>query len=156
MPIPKALVEGIEGRICGKCKEFKFLADFHNLAKGKYRKSSWCKSCANSNRKANDVKSWWALKVETLRQYGRICFCCGESNVKFLTLDHEWNDKQVQGHITGRPFYHWLRFRGFPKNLGLRVACWNCNSGRAINKGVCPHEEEAQALRPEICLRLIA
>jgi len=24
---------------------------------------------------------------------------------------------------------------------GFQVACWNCNAGRDLNGGVCPHQE---------------
>lgn len=33
----------------------------------------------------------------------------------------------------------WLRRNGYPG--GIQVLCFNCNLGKSINKGICPHKE---------------
>lgn len=88
------------------------------------------------------------LKVEVFTAYGNRCVCCGESNIKFLTLDHVNNDGRLHRKTvkSGRRVYAWAKKNGYPDSL--RLLCWNCNCGRHYNNGVCPHEEEM--------LRLIA
>ena len=89
------------------------------------------------------------LKLEVLAAYGTVCSCCGEGNPLFLTIDHLNGDgkaHRVEARGNGAAgLYPWLRRQGFPQDLGLVVACFNCNSGRAVNGGVCPHVEEGKA-----------
>lgn len=80
------------------------------------------------------------LRVECLTHYGNgvlACVCCGESELVFLTIDHE---KGLQGEKRrkGYSLWVWLKTHNFPK--GFRTMCWNCNSGRSLNGGICPHE----------------
>jgi hypothetical protein len=98
--------------------------------------------------KAKMRKRVWIVKVASLKAYGGDpprCACCGESNIKFLTLDHINNDgtKQRKMFLNGNTgnFNYWLRKQGYPKNLGIRVLCANCNMGRQWNGGICPHKE---------------
>jgi hypothetical protein len=35
--------------------------------------------------------------------------------------------------------YRWLIREKYP--TGFQVLCFNCNCGKAFNKGTCPHEE---------------
>lgn len=72
------------------------------------------------------------------------CKCCGESNIKFLTIDHiDGNGRQDRLRLGlrggGYIFYAKLRKLGYP--IGYQVLCWNCNCGRAKNGGICPHKE---------------
>lgn len=76
------------------------------------------------------------LRQMILDVYGRSCACCGETIERFLTLDHIHNDGVHDGK-RGMPFYVRLKNAGFPKTV--RVLCFNCNCGRALNGGVCPH-----------------
>lgn len=79
--------------------------------------------------------------------YGRICICCGETNPKFLTIDHVNNDGAQfrtrtgggRHGATGR-LYAFIIRNGFP--LDFQVNCYNCNCGKARNDGVCPHQDE--------------
>ena len=80
--------------------------------------------------------------------YGRTCECCGESTLKFLTVDHiekigtAKREKEGQTNI-----YRFLVRRGMPS--GFRILCFNCNCGRDRNGGVCPHQEGSQAISKE-------
>ena len=59
----------------------------------------------------------------------------------FLTIDHV-NDN---GATDRREACHDIRFNNldcWPISEEYRVLCFNCNSGRHVNGGVCPHEEE--------------
>jgi hypothetical protein len=70
------------------------------------------------------------------------CACCGESNIKFLTLDHVNNDGYLhrkQLKLTGHKILRWIIKNEFPK--GFQVLCMNCNFGKRMNNGICPHKE---------------
>ena len=82
------------------------------------------------------------LRKEVFDAYGGKCVCCGESNYRFLTIDHPNNDgakhRRETGCGTGIKFYLWLRKHGYPKEFD--PLCWNCNCGKSDNLGVCPHK----------------
>jgi len=76
---------------------------------------------------------------------GPKCACCGESEDYFLSLDHIKQNggphRQQVGKRKdwgGHHLYRWLAQRGFP--AGYQVLCFNCNHGRRMNGGVCPHK----------------
>lgn len=72
--------------------------------------------------------------------YGRLCACCGESELLFLSIDHIDGVKLAEDRAPN--FYRRLVAlirKGEPRT-DLRTLCFNCNSGRARNNGVCPHE----------------
>jgi hypothetical protein len=87
------------------------------------------------------------LKREVFAHYGTSCYCCGESNLAFLNLDHINNDggefRRERGG--GASTYRWAKQMDFPE--GLQTACFNCNMARANNNGICPHEVEREALK---------
>jgi hypothetical protein len=71
------------------------------------------------------------------------CECCEEKNIKFLTIDHIKNNGYEHRKLIGEgslAMYLWIIRNNFPKEF--RVLCFNCNLGRGINKGICPHKEE--------------
>ena len=86
------------------------------------------------------------LKITVFSHYcaGYIkCQCCGESNIKFLTLDHEEKGgnehrKSLGLKRGGDIFYIWVIKNNFPK--GLQVLCFNCNIAKANNGNICPHK----------------
>lgn len=93
----------------------------------------------------------WAhrLKEKALNAYGGKCVCCGETEHEFLTLDHKngggskhrskiLGDKTRRGNSTR--YLLWLKRHKWPKYI--QVLCWNCNCGREINGGICPHKEK--------------
>jgi len=90
------------------------------------------------------------LKIETLTHYGNgklACVCCGEKLLKFLTIDHIYGrrgDKKRGFHI-----YQNLRANNFPE--GFQTLCFNCNMGRAMNFGVCPHKTIFNNIGVMIC-----
>lgn len=82
------------------------------------------------------------IKIETFQHYseGR-CFCCGETILEFLALDHingGGTKQRKEIGVGGAPFMALLKKKGWPK--GFQVSCHNCNMGRHLNKGVCPHK----------------
>lgn len=103
-----------------------------------------CESWRNKNRqKVRDGvnRHQKKLRAEIIEAYGSKCACCGEKTPQFLTVDHiDGGGKQERQKMSSNKFLVSIRNRGFPKDL-YRLLCWNCNSGRAINGGVCPHKE---------------
>jgi hypothetical protein len=95
-----------------------------------------CNECFEKRRRlatAHDEQ----LKLECFEAYGgAVCICCGERILAFLTLDHVENNG-CDEVVSGRKLYAKLRKLNYPK--GFRVLCFNCNSGRALCSGVCPH-----------------
>lgn len=81
-----------------------------------------------------------ALRREVIEAYGGVCTCCGEDIDRFLTIDHT-NDDGAEHRLSLTSSQQlWLQIRreGFPDRY--RIQCFNCNCGRALNGGVCPHE----------------
>lgn len=84
------------------------------------------------------------IKLAALNAYGgTVCGCCGETTLAFLSLDHANNDGAAHRKITGAGsrLYNWLLREGYPQDLNLRVLCFNCNLGRRVNGGTCPHQD---------------
>lgn len=83
------------------------------------------------------------LKNEIFMAYGGwVCKCCGETEKSFLSIDHINNDgakmRREGVHGVSNQFYRWLKKNGYPD--GFQVLCMNCQWGKHINKGVCPHQ----------------
>jgi hypothetical protein len=106
------------------------------------------------NYKASDAKpnvlaynrAWSAeyrasLRAEMHEAYGNACACCGEKEPLFLQLDHIFND----GHLdrkenkTSAKLWAKLKKQGWPKDR-YQLLCANCNFGKAMNGGICPHQ----------------
>jgi len=97
--------------------------------------------------KENRRKTQWKIKLQTLAQYSDNvtdikCNCCGEKEIKFLTIDHINNDgashrKSIKCHTGAGSFYYWLKRNGWPS--GYQVLCMNCNLGKSLYK-ICPHQ----------------
>lgn len=79
------------------------------------------------------------LKLKVLIRLGGTCSCCGESNAKFLTLDHEHNNGRKERMPSRRVSMLRAILRG--ERPDMRLLCWNCNCGRVQNGGICPHKE---------------
>lgn len=81
-------------------------------------------------------------KLFVLQKYSQAipsCACCGELEIKFLSIDHingggNKHRKKIGG---GSGFYLWLKNHKFPK--GYQVLCLNCNFAKGLY-GVCPHK----------------
>ena len=73
---------------------------------------------------------------------GYVCRCCGEKHPAFLTLDHVNGNGAAHRRKVGSggsKLYRWIIRHKFPKQM-FRVLCWNCNVGRQLNGGICPHK----------------
>jgi replicative superfamily II helicase len=79
-----------------------------------------------------------------LDHYGRKCACCGEQNGKFLSVDH-MNGNGAKHRKTiggGSRLYSWIIRNNYPD--GFQLLCYNCNLGKAFNRGICPHVEKKE------------
>lgn len=68
---------------------------------------------------------------------GRVCVCCGETEPRFLTFDHIHGRDTVRSEHQHGPG-QWAHVLREPHLF--QVLCFNCNCGRALNGGVCPHQ----------------
>ena len=94
-------------------------------------------TCSNCAKRDADYQRHW--RKEVLDHYGRVCACCGETNELFLSVDHINNDGNKHRKEIGQSaIYRWLVKHGFPE--GFQVLCYNCNFGKRVNGGICPHK----------------
>lgn len=166
-------------KTCSQCGEVKSGDDFYRAA---YRRKTKvpaqttvaeCKVC----RRNRTHRGYWSdhdiakarnmawgktarakLKATVFAHYGgTCCACCGETEPMFLTLDHIDNDgaafrRKIAGSrlAAGYTTYRWLAKNGFPP--GFQVLCMNCNHGKRMNNGICPHQarcnDQAKAVGP--------
>ena len=70
------------------------------------------------------------------------CNCCGEKELKFLSIDHvegggskHRRSMGIKGK--GGNIYFWLIRNDFPQ--GFQVLCHNCNMAKGFY-GTCPHK----------------
>lgn len=150
---------------CVECAQLK--SEKAKIARRARYEAGLCRDCANRRTANNSLcqnclaymaaakkRSHKKLKLEVFTQYGgHKCACprCPETNVAFLTIDHiDGSGRTHRAQLktakisAGAAFYRWLRDNGYPP--GYQVLCWNCNSGRASNGGVCPHQTVTSSL----------
>lgn len=77
-------------------------------------------------------------RKQVIEAYGGKCEICGIVELRFLTLDHSFGDGGVHRKSLGdgknsscHKVYRDIIKRGFPKDEGYRVLCWNHNCGGA-------------------------
>jgi hypothetical protein len=150
-------------RACSKCGESPAWYKKHASAKDGYRgecvecRKAYFDSYRQRPGKREKSREYFKLhgpaeaqrtKIEVLSHYGGFCYCCGESDWRFLTLDHKFNNGAQHRRDTGAMglnMYRWARKNLYPEIF--QVACFNCNCARQFRaNGICPHEEERMKL----------
>ena len=149
---------------CMACKKPKPLADFEqrpnrrrSIANAEI--ASTCVACreyrtgqAKANRKAwpaEKKQRIWAERREYMRSwrdkiinaYGGRCVCCGETEPKFLEIDHIDGGGCKHRKEIGpgaESLYRWVEKHNFPPTL--QVLCANCHNAKSFHGG-CPHQE---------------
>lgn len=77
---------------------------------------------------------------EAIQAYGGFCACCGETEIRFLQIDHiENNGAEHRRELRTNRLDAWLKRNGYPE--GFQVLCANCNFAKHTNGGTCPHED---------------
>jgi len=78
------------------------------------------------------------LRRQFFEMYGGVCMCCGKKDIRFLTLDHVNGDgaKDRRGRSQETILREALSDLNTEK---YQILCYNCNMGRSINNGICPH-----------------
>jgi hypothetical protein len=152
----------METKTCTKCKVEKPIERFGKRKNRPSGLNTHCKDCQAAYmrtryRVTDSYREWlrgyskkryYELKAQLIEAYGGKCQCCGETEPKFLTIDHINGDGAEQrrnGEGSGGPFYYRLRTLGFPKDV-YRLLCYNCNCSRR-QFGQCPHETARQGSR---------
>lgn len=65
------------------------------------------------------------------------CVCCYENIYEFLALDHINGGGGAERKKLGGGGY-WIYLDKYHPD-GYQILCHNCNMGRQINNGICPH-----------------
>jgi len=134
---------------CPRCNRTKSLHLFgkHSSAKDGYR--CWCKICSRKASKASYSTEYararhLRYKREFVSAYGGKCYCCGEAEITFLTLDHinGGGHKERVKEGTGTQIYLRVRREGYPKDK-YRLACMNCNIAVTYGR-TCPHKAKGR------------
>lgn len=95
------------------------------------------------NRRANRNNT--RVRLLCLQNYSAnipFCACCGEKEIKFLSIDHingggNKHRKTITKNGKGGNISHWLVKNDFPD--GFQVLCHNCNMAKGFY-GQCPHK----------------
>lgn len=132
------------------CRAWQHRAKPTNLRK-KYFTAEDKQEAIRRNARKSVKKHSAKLKAETFSAYGGpVCACCGESDIRFLSLDHIHNNgaderraMTGQNRVPSTNQYRALKKAGFPS--GYQVLCMNCNWGKRMNGGVCPHQDRLNA-----------
>jgi hypothetical protein len=78
-------------------------------------------------------------RAEVIAHYGGKCACCGETELKFLSIDHIDGGGNQHRKETSLTMSEWVWANGFPD--GFQVLCYNCNMAKALY-GSCPHQDK--------------
>jgi len=89
--------------------------------------------------KATRKRSSYNLKEKLFNMYGRYCYCCGQSEPGFLTLDHVKNDGYKDRKTEGLSSHAIYRkaIKHYRPDIYC-ILCYNCNLAKA-HLGICPH-----------------
>lgn len=136
-----------DGSVCPRCKEHRDRRKRELLSKG------LCVVCGNEPAREGFQKCEVCTKInleqaaahrlrrktQVLVAYGGVfCACCGEDDIRFLTIDHINGDGgEHRKEVLGSKLYNWLKQNNFPP--GFQVLCYNCNCAKR-DGDKCPHQ----------------
>jgi len=104
------------------------------------RGNDWSKNNPERRREFSR-KTVLKARMLILKKYGGNspkCKCCGESEFKFLAIDHIKGGGSKQRKMEGYgSLGQWLRSKGYPE--GYQILCHNCNCAKGFY-GKCPHK----------------
>lgn len=129
--------------LCSACGHSKPMADHVKCAECSDKDAKY-RAAHRLEKKLAHMAYYIGLKDAAFGAYGGYrCVCCGEATIEFLSLDHvngggNAHRMSLSGTKSGGGrIYLWLKRNGYPP--GYQVLCMNCNFGRSMNGGVCPH-----------------
>jgi len=102
-----------------------------------------------SKNKNKFKKERFKIKLKIIQVYGGKCACCGETEPKFLTLEHSEGGGQkerieLKGKYDSIKLYKFLIRKNFPK--GYKILCFNCNIAKGLY-GECPHSQKNEKVK---------
>jgi len=108
----------------------------YNEKSRNYQRRKWKERPEMARKYQNEYRQ--KVRENLVMAYGGKCVCCGETEMKFLALDHINNDgsKQRKKIGTGIQMYLYIK-RNMPNDI--QVLCHNCNLAKSYY-GKCPHE----------------
>lgn len=95
-----------------------------------------CESCTK-----NIARSLIKLRKKALNGLGGVCSCCGETEFLFLQIDHINNDGHIdrKNGINSQQLARKVIRENYPSDK-YQILCANCNIGKHLNGGTCPHQ----------------
>lgn len=140
---------------CPKCRQTKPVDAFTKSANRKSKYHGHCKACkaafakewARNHRETVNAKArdyGQRMRRKMLEVYGGKCACCGETEEKFLALDHVNGGGTAHkkgGGVNCKPIAIIIKREGYPQDGRYQVLCHNCNMAKGFY-GVCPHTQK--------------
>lgn len=103
--------------------------------------TKYCRTCQQASSSRHHT-----YRIAAINAYGGsacACSACSEKNIKLLCIDHTNNDgNEHRKKLNRKSIYGWLKINNYPP--GFQVLCFNCNIGKSLNGGTCPHLDEVQ------------
>ena len=119
---------------------YQVLCHNHNMKKG----IAWKRMInINTHEAIRNRKRSAKLKEEVISHYGGKCSCpgCPVTDIDMLSMDHIHNNgtehRTKEDINCGTDTYRLLKKNNYPP--GFQILCMNCNLGRFVNGGTCPH-----------------
>lgn len=128
--------------VCWKCGILKSSLLFYSIKSACKTCTQKCMDIRNAKERIYNHKRTRGRREAIINAYGRVCNICGEQDVNCLQIDHINNDgnshrlEVTKSKKGGANFYAWIVKNGFPRCLQL--LCANCNTSKALLKGVTP------------------
>jgi hypothetical protein len=124
-------------KFCHDCEKWKTLDKFQSSFGIRKHLKHRCKACYSRRERAQ-------MKHDFLEAMGNKCNCCGEDDVRFLTLDHvDGSGAEDRKFLQEHQIYREARRLKYPPDR-YQVLCFNCNCGRSANGGICPHNSSSK------------
>ena len=127
------ITEVITTKVCPMCELEKPLDQFPPHKRNRLGCNSYCRTCKTTKGREDQRM----LRTKTIAKLGGKCNCCGETEPRFLALDHINNDgaseRRKHKNLTA------LIYRG-ERDGSIQLLCHNCNAAKGFY-GKCPHQQ---------------
>lgn len=136
----------IADNLCSQCGKNPSVDDGKRCQICIDKRNDWYKG---SSTQAKDKMRRDKNREAVLQHYGGKCTECGELRPECLAIDHiegggNTHRKKIGKYGSG--FFKWLIDNKFPE--GFQILCHNCNMGKHLNGGICPHQSRTTKTRP--------